>query len=199
MLQQIVHAPETALHDPAKTHLVLPPVPHGLQRDRINVVLHESAVGARRRAEPLTQHTPEHGAQPVGVAVGVLMHVLDAARDADLVGGDVHDRVQQVQVRELPVDPVVQDVQLLEAVAARAGGVVERQGALQGAAFEGQGGGGGRVVLVVVGVDPCLRPVEAVGGDDDDDVFGPERPALGFFQLCWDLDAVGRLGNVRLK
>lgn len=52
-------------------------------------------------------------------------------------------------------------------------GIVDYYGALQGSALEGQRVDGGRLVGVVVGVDPCLWSCFAVWCYDEDDVLRP--------------------------
>lgn len=190
VLEQVIQAAERALHEPAQPHLVVPPAAHRLDRHRVDVVRDEAAVGARGVAQALAQHAAQHGPQAVLVRVAVPPHPLQR-RALALPVRDVDHRVDQVQVGQLPVDAVVYDVHGLEAPAAalavavpvlrrprRGLRVVERHGALQRPRLERQRRHAPRVVRVVVGVDPGLGAGAGVGGHHQDDVLGPQRPAL---------------------
>lgn len=74
----------------------------------------------------------------------------------------------------MPVHAIVDYVERLEAMGE---GVVDCEGALEGARFERERGDFGRVVGIVVGVNPCLRAGAGVGGYEKDYIFGPEGPS----------------------
>ena len=178
VLKQVVQAAKQRLDRLAQAHLVVPPIPHGAQRDGVNVVRDERAVRPRRVAQPLAHHAPQHRAQPLLVRVPMVEHALDRDPNAHLARGDLHGRVEQVEVGQLAVDAVVLDVQLVVAVAPGPRGVVDRDGGLQRAALDVQALHVAGVVAVVVRVDPRLGTRGAVPRHEEDDVLAPQAPAL---------------------
>ncbi|OSS46628.1 hypothetical protein B5807_08353 [Epicoccum nigrum] len=178
VLEQVVQAAEQALDGLAQAHLVVPAVPHGAQRNGVDVVGDEGAVRPRCVAQPLAHHPPQHGAQALLVRVPVVEHALDGNANAHLARRDLHGRVEQVEVGQLAVDAVVLDVQLVVAVAPGARGVVDGDGGLQRAALDVQALDAALVVAVVVRVDPRLGASGAVARHQEDDVLAPQAPAL---------------------
>ena len=120
--------------------------------------------------QSLSQHASQHSLQTIIIAIRMFPHLLNAHANAHLVRRDAGYGVKQVEIGELPVHAVVDYVEGLEAVGE---GVVDCEGALEGAGFERERGDLGGVVGVVVGVYPCLGAGAGVGGYEEDDVFRP--------------------------
>jgi hypothetical protein len=175
MLQQVVQTPEAALDDAADSHLVLPAIAKRLQGHGVDVVRDEAAMGSTRQAEALLQHSAQHGAQAVLVPIIMAPHLLQGNTHAHLTPGNIHDRVDQVQVRQLAVDSVVHDVHTFETVLLR---IIDGDRALQQTGLERQARDAGGVVCIVVCIDPRLRAGNAVRSQQQDDVLGPQRPPL---------------------
>jgi hypothetical protein len=119
MFQQIIQAAADAFHRPAEGHLILPPVTFRLQRDCVDVIRNETAVGTGCETHPLFRHPTEHGLQALLVAVVVIPHFLDICADAHLSPSDGNRRIQKIEVGQLAVDAIIDDVQRLEAVVER--------------------------------------------------------------------------------
>lgn len=118
-------------------------------------------------AKPLRQHTPKHSLQPHLVAIVMMPHALHLDADAHLAARDIDRGVEEVKVGEGAVDAVVEYVDGFEPVIER---IVDCDGPLEGAAFQGEGLDGGGL-RVVVGVDPGLGARVAVRRDQEYDVF----------------------------
>ncbi len=143
VLEQVVQAAEDALERASERHLVVPaaaaagaPGADRLQRNGVDVVRDEAAVRAGRVAERLAHHAAQHRAQPVRVAVVVVRpHLLQRRADAHLPARHGCRCVDEVQVRQLPVDAVVHNVHAFEARVER---IVDGYDALQRAALQRQ-------------------------------------------------------------
>ncbi len=103
-------------------------------------------------------------------------HAVNGGMDAHLPCRDEEGRVEEVEVGLAPVDPIVDQLQPVKA--GMRPGKVDRHGALDLAALEGQRGDAGGVVRVVVCVCPRLRPNNRVLGNEKDNILGPDGPSL---------------------
>lgn len=72
------------------------PLSIGLQRHSVNVIRDEAAMGARRVAKTLFQHSAQHGLDSMLVAAIVVSVALNEALNAHLTTGDVANGVDEV-------------------------------------------------------------------------------------------------------
>lgn len=90
------------------------------------------------------------------VAIVVVPHALDGAADPCMSARNLHSRIEEVKVRQLAVDAVVNNVQLVEALSPGSGRVIYSDGSLKSSGFDFKRGYGARVVSVVVSINPGL-------------------------------------------
>lgn len=174
MLEQVVQTAEQALDRSPQSHLIMPPISHSLERDGVNMVRNEGAVGTRSVPNTLTDHTTEHGLESFFIAVLVVPHALNCATDAHLATCNLDSGIEQVQVGQLAIDAVIQNVQLVETMTPRAGWILDGNGSLKSTTFDGQGLDFRGVVSVVISIDPGLRACGDVAGNQYYDVLGPK-------------------------
>ena len=75
----------------------------------------------------LVQHASKHGLQSVSVAVGMMPHLLQCRTDTHLPTCDRDYSIQEIQIRELAINAIVDNMNRLETVIER---IVNDQGAL---------------------------------------------------------------------
>lgn len=114
VLQQVVQAPECPFNHSPHGHLVVPALPKGLQRHRVDMVRDEAAVRTCRIPNSLVEHTSKHRFESVRVASFVVFHVLDGRLDAHLTSSNIDNGVDEVEIGQLPVCAVVDDVDAVE-------------------------------------------------------------------------------------
>lgn len=93
VFQQIVQTPECALDNAAQCHFIMPTVAVRLQRNGINVIGNEAAMGPCSESKALLDHSPQNSVQPVLIIVGVVFNALDSGMDAHLASSNVYHGV----------------------------------------------------------------------------------------------------------
>ena len=134
VLHQIIQAPKQAFHHAPKCHIVLPAVSLRLNGDGIHMEGKEAAMWPRGLSKSLPNHATPNCLQSRAVAIVVLPHALQKCADPMLARRDGDGGVEQIQVRQLAIDAIIDDVGVFERVVER---VVDHDGAFKGSALEG--------------------------------------------------------------
>lgn len=130
MFKQVVETAENAFDRAPQRHFVVPAVPDSLKGKGIYVVGNECAVRTRRMAEALADHASKYGLKSFLVGVLMLPHALQGASDANLAACNRNGRVEKIEIWELPVDAIVEDVNLVVPVSPRPGWILDGYGTL---------------------------------------------------------------------
>jgi hypothetical protein len=99
VFKQIVQTADEALDGAAQCHFVLPPVSNRLYSNGVDMVRDKTAMETGGMAQTLPHHSPEHGPQPLLIAVIVIPHFLQASRDSHLSCGYSDSGIEEIEVR----------------------------------------------------------------------------------------------------
>ena len=110
VLEQIIETAKRPFNDSTHGHLILPALAVRLDSEGIDVIGHETAVWTGGMSNSLLQHASKHRLLTIGILARVLKHSLNIGRDAHLATGNVDNGIDEVEIGELAVDPVVYNV-----------------------------------------------------------------------------------------
>lgn len=120
--------------------------------------------------ETLIDHTSQHSLETISIAISVLPHLLQRDANAHLAIHDSDRSIEEVKIRQLAVDAVIDDVDLFEAVVEC---VINNDDSLKGTALERQRPDSIGRVRIVIGIYPGLWTCPTFTGDEEDDILRP--------------------------